>query len=56
MRNLRLKSIKLGAGQVAQWLSAHALLWQPGVHGFGSWAQIYMPLIKPCSAGIPHIK
>ena len=27
-----------GAGPVAQWLSSHALLWQPGVHRFRSWA------------------
>ena len=41
---------------VAQWLSWHAQLQQPGVHRFGSWAWTYAPLIKPCSGGVPHTK
>ena len=41
---------------MAEWLSSHALLQQPGVNWFGSWAQTYTPLIKPCCGGVPHTK
>ena len=44
----------LRASLVAQWLSLHALLWRPGVHQFGYWAQTYTLLIKPCCGSIPH--
>ena len=46
----------LGVGPVAQWLSSHALLWWPRVHGFGSQAPTYKPLIRPSCGGIPHTK
>ena len=43
----------LGAGSVVQRLSSHALLQRPRVHGFGSWVQNYVPLIKPCCGRSP---
>ena len=49
-------SIKTRGSSVAQWLSSRTLLWQPRVHGFRSWAQTFMLLIKPCCGGIPHTK
>ena len=45
-----------GAGPMAKWLSSHAPLQWPRVHGFGSWAQTYTPFIKPCCGGIPHTR
>ena len=45
-----------GAGLVAQQLSSYSLLWQSMVHRFGSWAQTYTLLIKPCCSNIPHTK
>ena len=39
---------------MAEWLSLHTLLQRPGVFWFGSWAQTYTPLIKPCCGCIPH--
>ena len=41
---------------MAQWLSLHVPLWQPGVCGFGSLIWTYSLFIKPCCGGIPHIK
>ena len=47
--------------QIWGWLNgmvvkfAHSA-WQPRVHRFGSWAQTYTELIKPCCGGIPHTK
>ena len=37
---------------MAKWLSSCALLWQPKVHQFRSWARTYTLLIKPCCGGI----
>ena len=51
-----LRNWERGAGPAAQWLSSHALLPWPRVCRFGSWAQTYTPLIKPCCGGDPHTK
>ena len=40
-----------GASPVAKWFSLHTLF---AVHRFGSWAQTYTPLVKPCCGSIPH--
>ena len=45
-----------GAGQMAQWLSSHVLLWQLGVCRFGSRVQTYTPLVKPCCGRRPTYK
>ena len=45
-----------GAGQVAQWLSSHVLLQQPGVHRFGSQVWTWHHLASHAVVGIPHIK
>ena len=45
---------QLGAGSMAKWLSLCAPIQQPRVHQFGSWAQTYTPLIKPCCGSVPH--
>ena len=47
---------KPGAGPVAQWLSAHVLLWRPGVRQFGSWVWTWHCSSSHAVAGIPHIK
>ena len=41
---------------MAQWLSSCALLQQPEVCRFGSQVQTYVPLIKPCCGGVPHME
>ena len=38
---------------MAQQLSSHAPLVQPGVLSFRSWAWTYPPLIKPCCDRLP---
>ena len=43
-----------GGPSVAKRLSSHAVLQWPEVHRFGSWAQTYTPLIKPCCGSMPH--
>ena len=48
--------ITLGAGQVAQRLSAHVLLRQPGVRQFGSQVQTWHHLASHAVVGVPHIK
>ena len=55
---LKMKALKFnqGAGQVAQWLGSHALLWQPGVCGFRSQVWTYAPLVKPCCGRRPTYK
>ena len=45
-----------GAGPVAQLLSAHGLLQQPGVHRFGSQVQTWHRSASHAVVGIPHIK
>ena len=37
----------IGVGHTAEWLSLCTPLREPRVHQFGSWAQTYIPLIKP---------
>ena len=44
------------ASPVAWWLGSRALLWQPGICGFGSRAWTYIPLIKPSCCSIPYTK
>ena len=46
----------LGAGLVAQRLSLHVLLRQPGVHQFGSLVQTYILLGKPPCGRRPTYK
>ena len=41
---------------VAQQLSSHVLLWQPGVHQFRSRVQTWHRMASHAVAGIPHIK
>ena len=45
-----------GAGPVAQQLSAHVPLQGPGVHQFGSRAQTWHKLGKPCCGRCPTNK
>ena len=51
---LKIKSI--GAVLVAQWLSLHILLQQPGVCRFGSQVQTWHRLASHAVIGVPHIK
>ena len=48
------KAEQIRASPVAEWLSLCALLWWPGVHWFGSWAQTYAPLLSHAEA-VSHI-
>ena len=50
------ENMSIGAGLVAQWLSRHAPLRQPGLHKFRSWAQTCALFIKPCCGIVPHTK
>ena len=50
------KRSKKGAGPVAQWLSSHVPLQQPGVHRFGSWVWTWYSLASHAVAGVPHIQ
>ena len=52
-RSSRNKTIRWGAGSVAEQLSLHIPLWWPRVHRFGSRVQTYALLIKPCCGGRP---
>ena len=38
---------------MVQRVNSRTQLWQPGVHGFRSWVQTYVPLIKPRCDGAP---
>ena len=46
----------VGAGPVAQRLSSHVLLQQPGVRWFSSQVRTWHHLASHAVAGIPHIK
>ena len=48
--------MSLGAGLVAQQLSSHNLLWQPGVRWFRSQVRTWHHLASHAVVGIPHIK
>ena len=41
---------------MVQQLSTHILLRRPGVRQFGSWAQTYAPLVKPCCGRLATCK
>ena len=45
-----------GAGPVVQRLSAHVLLWWPGVRWLGSHVWTWHRLANHAVAGVPHIK
>ena len=51
-----LKMFIQGASLVAQQLSSCALLRRPRVRWFGSWAQMYAPLMEPCCGRHPTYK
>ena len=51
-----LKSLTMRGWPGSVVVSLHALLWRPGVPGFGSQAQMYTSLIKPCCGSVPHTK
>ena len=55
-RCLQLKIWRVEAGPVAQQLSAHVLLRQPGVHRFRSLVQTWHHLASHAVVGVPHIK
>ena len=46
---------KFRAGLVAQGLSAHVPLWQPGVHCFRSQVRTWHHLASHAVVGVPHI-
>ena len=48
--------LTLGAGPVAQRLTAHIPLWRPQVHWFRSRVQTWHHLASHAVVGIPHIK
>ena len=48
--------LRMGLAQWLKSLGSSALLEQPRVCGFGSWARTYTQLIKPCCGSVPHIK
>ena len=50
------KKTMIGAGLVAQWLSAHVLLQWPRVHWFGSWVWTWHFLSSHAVVGVSHIK
>ena len=52
----RYKNLYTGVGRVAQRLSAHILLWQPRVCGFGSQVQTWLGLTSHAVVGFQHIK
>ena len=45
-----------GAGPVAQWLSSHIPLQQPGVCQFWSWVRTWHCLASHAMVGVPHTK
>ena len=53
---LNFKKTGIGAGLVAQRVSVHVPLRQPGVHQFRSWVWTGHPLASHAVVGVPHIK
>ena len=51
-----IKGLELGAGWVAQRLSAPVPLRQPGVHRFRSWVRTWHCLASHVAVSVPHIK
>ena len=53
---LQIKNVRLMAGPVAQWLSAHIPFWWPGVRQFISQVWNYAWLVKPFCGRHPMYK